>query len=394
MAEKKTGQTKTRKKDATLGDVFSTLSELIRLSWRRRKKKISRRRQEKKRVKPPLTKKQRLKRRKRRNRIIRRVFLSLFTLLLVLVGALACVLGTVFYGPSETACDLLVNSLLETSAAKFVPHLYFSEEEVAEIVARNAVVVPEESTDTSLVVIDTTVPEDPGEEYRDIELREVSGPTYKGWMLIVRDPSRVSVAVCSKPMGGTFGKYLDEMIEEYGAVAGTNAGGFEDVNGTGKGGTPIGVVYADGELLWTKTDGYYDTLVGFDTDDKLVIATGISAEESKSLNLRDAVTFGPALVVNGEAAVIKGSSSGLNPRTAIGQRADGAVLMLVIDGRQVNSLGASLSDLINVMLEYGAVNAANLDGGSSSKLYYEGKYINDGVAVTGKRRLSTAFIVK
>ena len=116
MAEKKTGQTKTRKKDATLGDVFSTLSELIRLSWRRRKKKISRRHQEKKRVKPPLTKKQRLKRRKRRNRIIRRVFLSLFTLLLVLVGALACVLGTVFYGPSETACDLLVNPSLRDAA--------------------------------------------------------------------------------------------------------------------------------------------------------------------------------------------------------------------------------------------------------------------------------------
>ncbi|MBO4297669.1 MAG: phosphodiester glycosidase family protein, partial [Clostridia bacterium] len=79
---------------------------------------------------------------------------------------------------------------------------------------------------------------------------------------------------------------------------------------------------------------------------------------------------------------------------AIGQRADGAVLLLVIDGRQVNSLGAGMSDLISVMLEYGAVNAANLDGGSSSRLYYNGEFINDGVAVTGSRRLATTFIVK
>ena len=110
--------------------------------------------------------------------------------------------------------------------------------------------------------------------------------------------------------------------------------------------------------------------------------------------IRDAVTFGPALVVNGEPVGVSGSGSGLNPRSAIGQRADGAVLMLVIDGRQVNSLGATLSDLIEIMLEYGAVNAANLDGGSSSLLYYEGEYLNRGVVLTGSRDIPTAFIVR
>ena len=343
-----------------------------------------------------LTKKQRLRRKKRRNRIIRRVCLCLVTVVLLAVGGVAAVLGTVFYGPSQTACDKLVISLLETSALKFVPRLYFTEDKVQEIIARNKVIAPEEETDTSLVVINkaTPSPDAPDETYQDIELCTVTGPTYKGYMLIVRDPARVSVGVCNNPFGDRYGKFLNEIADEAGAVAAINAGGFEDDGGHGKGGIPIGVVYAGGELLWTKTDGYYDTLIGFDQDDKLILATGISAEKSKSLNLRDAVTFGPALVVNGEAAAIKGSSSGLNPRTAIGQRADGAVLLLVIDGRQVNSLGASLSDLISVMLEYGAVNAANLDGGSSSKLYYEGKFINDGVAVTGSRRLATAFIVK
>ncbi len=349
------------------------------------------------RVRPKQSKKQRLKRRKRRNRIIRRVLLCFFTILLVAVGGVAAVLGTVFYGPSETARDQLVTSLLETSAAKFVPRLYFSEDEVNEIVARNAVVAPEENTDTSLVVIKANEPVDPDEpeeEYQELELVEVYGPTYKGYMLIVRDPSRVIVGVCHNPLGGYYGKYIDVIAEEYNAVAAINGGAFEDDNGTGGGGTPVGVVYSEGEMLWSRTHNYYNTLVGFDKDDKLIVATGLSAKQTTELNLRDAVTFGPALVVNGEGVVTKGSSSGLNPRTAIGQRADGAVLMLVIDGRQVNSLGASMSDLINVMLEFGAVNAANLDGGSSTKLYYNGEFINDGVAFTGSRRLATTFIVK
>ena len=398
MAERQT-EKKKAKNSATLGDIFRSLRELVSVSWKSHQKKRRRaqkKKLEERRLKPQLTKKQLLRRRKKRNRVIRRVCLCVVTALALIVGALAAVLGTVFYGPSRTASDQLVNSLLETSALKFVPRLYFSKEQVEEIVARNAVIVPEEKTDTSLVVV-SAKSDDPGqdpEEIRDIELVEVKGPTYKGYMLIVRDPSRVKVGVCHNPFKERYGKFLDEIAEEENAVAAINAGGFEDDNGSVKGGIPIGVVYKDGVQLWSETDTYYDTLIGFNYDDKLIIATGLSGHQSRELNLRDGVTFGPALVVNGEAAVIKGSSSGLNPRTAIGQRADGAVLMLVIDGRQPNSLGASLSDLISIMLEYGAVNAANLDGGSSSKLYYQGKFINDGVAVTGSRRLATAFIVK
>ena len=116
--------------------------------------------------------------------------------------------------------------------------------------------------------------------------------------------------------------------------------------------------------------------------------------KSKNEFIRDAITFGPRLIVNGEPANVKGQSSGLNPRTAIGQRADGAVLMLVIDGRQSSSLGATYSDLIKVMVEYGAVNAINLDGGSSSLMYYRGNYLNNGVVLTGSREMPTAFIVR
>jgi exopolysaccharide biosynthesis protein len=106
------------------------------------------------------------------------------------------------------------------------------------------------------------------------------------------------------------------------------------------------------------------------------------------------VAFGPVLVANGEMTAQAKQGSGVNPRTAIGQRSDGAILMLVIDGRQASSLGATYADMINVLMEYEAFNAANLDGGSSSMLWYNGEYINKGVILTGSRELPTAFIVR
>ena len=132
-------------------------------------------------------------------------------------------------------------------------------------------------------------------------------------------------------------------------------------------------------------------LIGFTEDDILQIIDleGMSSSDVEKLvrekKIRDAVTFQEEssdknnhfvqLIINGEERQLTGQGSGLNPRTAIGQRADGAVLMLVTDGRGSSGhLGASASDLIGIMKEYGAVNAANLDGGSSSCMYYKGEY--------------------
>ena len=340
--------------------------------------------------------KKKIRRRRRIKSYILRSLLSIMTaVILVLLGTLGA-LYVVLRGPSDTACGLMVNTLLETSALKFVPRIYFSEEEIQQIVARNTVIEPEEETDTSLVVIKK--PEERTEEEqkeKDIEVIEITGATYKGWLMIVKDPSRVVVGVSRKEgfREDEDGKRLHEIVEEYGAVAGINGGAFEDSGGMGNGGMPVGVVISEGNLMKRATSGSRNTVIGFDVNDKLLIGK-FSAGEAQELQMRDCVSFGPALVVNGEPAIIEGASSGLNPRTAIGQRADGAVLMLVIDGRQVNSLGASMSDLIDVMMRYGAVNAANLDGGSSSNLYYNGEYINDGVALTGARDLPTTFVVR
>ena len=84
----------------------------------------------------------------------------------------------------------------------------------------------------------------------------------------------------------------------------------------------------------------------------------------------------------------------LNPRTVIGQRYDGAFLLMVLDGRQPSSFGSTYQDIIDIMQQYDAVNAANLDGGNSTVMVYDGETLNTTVSIKGDRRVPTAFIVE
>ncbi|MPM67629.1 hypothetical protein SDC9_114553 [bioreactor metagenome] len=68
--------------------------------------------------------------------------------------------------------------------------------------------------------------------------------------------------------------------------------------------------------------------------------------------------------------------------------------MLVIDGRQANSVGANYEDIMRIMLEYGAVNAANLDGGQSSMMIYDSKIITTPASLYKPRKIATTFLVK
>ncbi|MBR2697622.1 MAG: phosphodiester glycosidase family protein [Clostridia bacterium] len=361
----------------------------------------------------PLTKAER-RHKARVRRITWRVTLSVLTVIGVILLAALAAGWAAFRGPSPSTGDLLTMSMLETSALKFVPRLYYSASEMDAIIARNAVDTGDSETDTSLIVIAKPTPTpDPDAALEaaatpvatappenlllsedGIDVFQVQGGTYKGYMMVVYDPSRVTCGTCRDTFTRQKGLQLKDIAKRYDAVAAINGGGFEDAGGAGNGGTPIGLVVSNGKLMHTGGDsGDFYATVGFNQDDVMIISK-MSASEAKKKGIRDAITFGPRLIVNGEPANVKGQSSGLNPRTAIGQRADGAVLMLVIDGRQASSLGATYSDLIKVMVEYGAVNAINLDGGSSSLMYYRGNYLNNGVVLTGSREMPTAFIVR
>lgn len=324
-------------------------------------------------------------------KITGKFFLWVFVTLVLLLAGFLVMLYLVSRGPSEQIRNLFVTSVRETSAAGFLADIFLSDEEVEAIVASNVVEVGEINTDTQLFTF-TEKPDGEEEESEDIEIVDVSGALYKGKMMIVKDPSRVKVGICDEFDKNKAGLTLLEIMEKYDAIAGVNGGRYNDDNGFGKGGQPEGIVFSEGELVYGELNKTYN-IYGFDKNN-VFICGKMTGQQAVDMGFRDAVTFGPALVVNGEAVSTTGTGGGLNPRTAIGQRADGAVLLLVIEGRQTSSLGATYLDLIEIMLDFGAVNAANLDGGMSSSMAYEGEEILNNCSIKGARDMPTAFVVE
>lgn len=335
--------------------------------------------------------------------VFTKILIVLLVTVLLLAGTLYGVMYVLAKGPSPTARDLFVHSVRETSAVGWLANLFFTEEEIALMSGEDKM---EEyiETDTSLVTItqptdgdDTEGEQGPqpdawgliDEDGDGIIIEQVKGSGYSGFMMVILDPSRVIMG--SKPNSyGYRGYTVAEMVAEFDAVAGINAGGFEDPNGQGNGSVPNTLVVYEGNVYF-ESSGTQSGFVGFDSNHIMHVATRITSAEIKEKNIQYGVCFGPVLIANGEPCEL--NVSGVNPRTAIGQRSDGAVLMLVIDGRQVISLGATMDDLVEIMLEYGAVNACNLDGGSSSLMWFGGDYVNNCASVIGIRPVPTTFLV-
>ena len=332
--------------------------------------------------------------------VIRRILLLITGTLLMALLAVAGVVYVILCGPSESAQELLTRSMKETSAIGFIPDLYLSEDRVAEIMSYKDTVIETQEVNTSLITIsatkkktDTEVQDgsdmDSMKDDSGVEFVEITGAAYRGIMMIVEDPTRMFIGVPDS--FGDKGLELENLIKKYDATGGINAGGFYDPGGNGTGGIPDGIVITNGELIWGNKNTI-STVIGFDEEGILHVGK-MSGKEALERKIQWACSFGPVLIVNGESQA-DSLPSGVNPRTAIGQRADGAVLLLVIDGRQITSLGATLEDLAGIMFEYGAVNAANLDGGSSSQMIYNNKSLNVNVSVRGPRPMPTAFLVK
>lgn len=338
---------------------------------------------------------------KRILRFAGRTALVLLETVLLLAVTLYGGMYVIAKGPSPTARDLFVRSVRETSAIGFLANIYFSEEEIAAI--ENAEQVEEfQETDTSLITIakpeDKTQAEGPvadewgliDEDGDGIIIDEVKGEGYSGYMMVVLDPSRVIVGTVPKSYGG-MSYTVEQMVEKFDGVAGTNAGGFDDPNGAGNGSIPDALVVFEGQI-YHEGKGVRQGLAGLDKNHILHVGK-LTPDEIREREIQYAACFGPVLISNGEVVLPENNVGGLNPRTAIGQRSDGAILLLVIDGRQVISIGATLRDLVDIFLEYGAVNACNMDGGSSTMMWYEDGYVNNSASVIGIRPVPTAFVV-
>ena len=315
----------------------------------------------------------------------RRFLLVILTVVLLLFHALCLVLYLLCNGPAPAARDVLTMSLSEASGTKWLPALFLGSEKVEEIRQGDAALFVDDEDPANLAPIeintDTSLSanSDEWKDYPDgIRIENVSGDTYNAYVMIVRDPSAVYLATSTEKFSMDIpGTRITNQIETEGAIAAINAGAFFD-NGTSDpsvGSVPQGLVISGGEVVWNSGAAPEQGFVGFNQDNVLVVADTMTGSEAMELGIRDGCCFGPVLIQNG---AIKNetynSSSGFNPRTAIGQRADGAVIMLCIDGRQAGSLGGTYADIINIMVEYGAVNACNLDGGSSTIMLYRDQY--------------------
>ena len=316
-------------------------------------------------------------------RFVRRFFLLLFTVVLLAAGALVLLMNLVFNGPSIAMQERLTMSLIEASATKWVPALFIGEERVAEIrtPVDNAELTQDVSTSTQVIIQKNnaiTANSDEWANYPDgIRIERYAGDTYNAHIMIVRDPSTVYMGTSTTSYSTAIpGKRITEMMEsEPNAIAAINAGAFFDdgTSSSAVGSHPLGLVMANSQCVWSSgQQPGLQGFAGFNQDNILVVSKkNLSKAEAQELNIRDGCCFGPVLIMDGETNMeAYNNNSGLNPRTAIGQRADGAVIFVCIDGRQAGSFGGTYADIINIMVEYGAVNACNMDGGSSSVMMY------------------------
>lgn len=124
-----------------------------------------------------------------------------------------------------------------------------------------------------------------------------------------------------------------------------------------------------------------DALARVRRGDRVAIAQTLGSRLADEARL--VVGGGPMLVERGvvnvrsrEESIAPDIAYGRAPRTGIGIKADGTVLLMVVDGRSRYSAGMSLNEFARYLKRFGAVSAVNLDGGGSSEMVLDGKIMN------------------
>ena len=280
------------------------------------------------------------------------------------------------YGPYDNFRTWLISTAMSTMNHQYLCKWFYNDDEILKVIKGNYIVEVNEETNTDLIDMKEEITYDneyeeqilkhnKDEKYKIIEL-EVNGQ--KGYLAAIYDPSMVKVSV-TKSLG-VKGQLVTKMAEDNKAILSVNGGGFYDPGNNSTGGMPTGVTISNGKVI---TDNNYSSytqsggIIGITNDNKLVLIKGATAQKALNMNVRDGVSWGPFLIVNGKKSFIKGNGGwGYAARTAIGQREDGIILLLVVDSNSTRTKGADMVDLTEIMSNYGAVNAANLDGGTSS----------------------------
>ena len=306
-----------------------------------------------------------------------RIILSVFTVIICVIILLFSSLYVVVNGECTPLRDRLVLSAMQASATKWLPGLFMPKQTVEDIVAASYIV------NTDVISLDEYTSSKGGDDKAvdkwenavdGMIFETVKGSTFTGYVLLVKDPSRLFVGTSSDFTRGLAGMTIFDMAQKENAIAIINAGEFADPGGVGTGNNPMGVTFSKGKCVWN--DSLRRTFIGFDSNNRLIVTEPMTKAQAEGMGIRDGVSFqnGNTLITNEDGNIsihYADNNTGTAQRTAIGQAADGTVILLVTDGRSASSLGATRNDVIDVMIDYGAVTAGMLDGGSSSLMYYE-----------------------
>jgi exopolysaccharide biosynthesis protein len=295
----------------------------------------------------------------------------------------------VFYGPFTQVRDSLVGAAMTTLSHQYIATFFLSDAAVSEIMGNNVVLDLEEidfEPEKDLVRIDKS------KMTNHVQVFNVDGGNFQGKLIKIDDPRRVVVGYTAYiPKAG---ETTSSIGKRSNAIAAINAGGFVDEGFTGTGGAPLGFIIHDGQVVYNqvKRDDVLQDTIAFDKDGRMIVGR-YTMKRLMEMEVKEGVSFGPPLIVNGKPTITSGDGGwGVAPRTAIGQTKDGSVLFLVVDGRTLRSVGARLVDIQDILFQHGAVTAANLDGGSSTTMYYNGKVINHPSDSLGERTVPTTFM--
>jgi len=296
---------------------------------------------------------------------------------IILIFLSSLLLSTVFlfYGPIKEFREIWILTAMNTSNSKYLAEMLYTQDYINEVLLQNKVVAIKEQTSDEIQKVNF------GDGYSFEEIRERN---FRGYLFTVDDPARLQLV--RAPSGN--GNLLGEIVGDSKVLVAMNASGYNMIARDVCAGLAIYnyEIRNMGKSTWHQ-------IVGMDANNTLKVGT-YSGTQIRTAKFRWAVEFGPVLIVNGKSTDLTKYAGGFAPRTAIGQTQEGKILMLVIDGRQLRSIGATFKDVQEILRSRGAINACNLDGGKSSAMYYQGRTINSPSEVNRRHNLPNALIVK
>ena len=306
----------------------------------------------------------------------------------------------VFYSPFfNTLKKFVVSSAMESRTQQYIAKLFLTQAQINDILNVKPI-GPTESQNPLNVNTNNS-------GSSEITEYQVSGTQFQGYVLEVKNPLRVKVAMTQQV--GKVGEFTSQMAKRVNAVAAINGGGFQGgANWADSAQNPTNFVIHNGSVIWQDKnwpDNEKVNVIALDNKGILVVGNH-SIDDLKSMNVMEAVTmpqssdtdFRP-LIINGKPQFSEGDSESRAPRTAIAQKEDGTIILIALDGRQIGQFGATYYELQQLLLDQLSTSdnpvetAAILDGGGSTTMYFNGKVINHPSAAFGERTVATAFCV-